>query len=145
MKCVVDELKRLYEKYREMITYLIAGGAAFVVSIGSFYVFSKLLQIPAVPAHVLSQVLAILFAYVTNKLFVFRRKTDGFLGLVKEAAMFFAGRLFTMALSTLMIHIFVNLMGIEEMIIKVISEIFVILLNYVISKFIVFKKDKKSA
>ena len=93
-------------------------------------------------ANIPSNVIAILFAYITNKLFVFQKKNDDKQGLLKEFISFLGGRAVTFLLEELIIFVGVDLLHIDGMIVKLIAQVVVILGNYFISKFFVFKKSE---
>ncbi len=133
-------LKELYFKYKEVINYLFFGGCTFLVSVISFYLFNKVLFLNEHVSNILSWILAVLFAYITNKAFVFESKTNTKEELLKEITSFFGARLFTLGVEELILLIFVNLLKFDAMLIKVFAQVIVILANYVLSKLFVFKK-----
>ena len=133
-------LKELYFKYKEVINYLFFGGCTFLVSVISFYLFNKVLFLNEHVSNILSWILAVLFAYITNKAFVFESKTNTKEELLKEIASFFGARLFTLGVEELILLIFVNLLKFDAILIKVFAQVIVILANYVLSKLFVFKK-----
>ncbi|MBQ1478049.1 MAG: GtrA family protein [Erysipelotrichaceae bacterium] len=132
----------LLKKYREQISYLFFGGCTFLVSMVTFYLFSKVMGMSETVANIPSNVIAILFAYITNKLFVFQKKNDDKQGLLKEFISFLGGRAVTFLLEELIIFVGVDLLHIDGMIVKLIAQVVVILGNYFISKFFVFKKSE---
>ncbi len=132
----------LLKKYREQISYLFFGGCTFLVSMVTFYLFSKVMGMSETVANIPSNVIAILFAYITNKLFVFQKKNDDKQGLLKEFISFLGGRAVTFLLEELIIYVGVDLLHIDGMIVKLIAQVVVILGNYFISKFFVFKKSE---
>ena len=133
-------LKELYFKYKEVINYLFFGGCTFLVSVISFYIFNKVLFINEHISNILSWILAVLFAYITNKAFVFESKTNTKEELLKEIGSFFGARLFTLGVEELILLIFVNMLNFDAMYIKIFAQVIVILANYVLSKLFVFKK-----
>lgn len=130
----------LYEKYKEILLYVFFGALTTVVSFGSFWLFAGPLGIHELTANVISWVLAVAFAYITNRIWVFSSKVESKTGMVREAASFFGGRLVTLVFEELVLLIFATWLGYNEMLIKVIATIGVLILNYIISKLIVFKK-----
>lgn len=133
-------LKELYLKYKEVINYLFFGGCTFLVSVVSFYLFNKVLFLNEHFSNVLSWILAVLFAYVTNKTCVFESKTTSKKELLKEISSFFTARLLTLGIEELILFIFVNIFKFDAMIVKIFAQVIVILANYVLSKLFVFKK-----
>lgn len=91
-------------------------------------------------ANLLANIFAILFAYVTNRKFVFESKAEGRLEVFKEMASFFSCRIFSMIVDSLIYYIGCTRLGISDFIVKTVSQVVIIILNYVLSKLIVFRK-----
>lgn len=121
---------------REVFFYLVFGVLTTLVNIVSFAILTRLLSAGTVLSNVIAWFLSVLFAYVTNRRWVFQSK-DG--NLFREAAAFFSGRIGTGVLDTVVMFITVDLLGWNDMVMKVISNVIVVILNYIISKFFVFK------
>ena len=134
-------MKNLIKKYEEIIKYLIFGVLTTLVSIGSYYILSLFFylenDILFVLANILSWMLAVLFAYITNKKYVFKSSNSK----IKEFLKFIASRIITVLIEVLGMYILVKILGSNNMFSKVIMQLVVIILNYVISKFIVFKDE----
>ena len=124
---------------REVFFYLVFGVLTTLVNIVSFAILTRLLSAGTVLSNVIAWFLSVLFAYVTNRIWVFQSK-DG--NVFREAAAFFSGRIGTGVLDTVVMFITVDLLGWNDMVMKVISNIIVVILNYIISKFFVFKGGK---
>ena len=144
---VFDRLMRLpvlrifepfYKKHKEVLLYLLFGGLTTLVSIASFALFIAL-GINELIANVPSWILAVLFAYVTNRTWVFSSEADTKGAIAKEMASFFGGRLATLLVEEAILAVFITWLGLPEMWVKVAAQIVVIVLNYVVSKFFVFK------
>ncbi len=132
----------MYKKYEDVILYLFFGGLTFLISIGSYYVCAETLGMHYMVANVISWIVAVLFAYITNRIFVFKSSATGFAQILKELWLFIACRLTTGGMEIVIMFIGVTLMSVNDMIVKIISQIVVILSNYVFSKLIIFKKEK---
>ena len=135
---------KLYRKYEEIINYLIIGGLTTVVSLITYYslVYTVLNANNAIQlqiANVLSWIVSVTFAYFTNRKFVFKSNNKNKL---QEARDFFASRILTLLIDMFLMFVFVTLLSFNDRIIKVIVQVVVIVINYILSKFIVFKKDK---
>ena len=130
----------MYKKYKEVLLYLFFGGLTTVISIGSYSYCDLVLHINPLVANVISWILAVLFAYVTNKIWVFNAKTHGIYELAIEMFHFFAGRLFTLVVEELILLIFVNNLHFNSILVKVAAQIIVVVLNYIISKLLVFRE-----
>ncbi len=131
-------LNNLYKKYKEIINYLIFGGLTTVVSIVTYALFAKVFYIDYLISNVLSWILAVLFAYITNKIFVFESKSKK---NVKEITSFFFFRIISLVMEMIILYIFVDMLHIDDLITKIIAQVIVIVANYVFSKVFVFKKD----
>lgn len=130
----------IYKKYEEVINYLIFGVLTTLISIASFFIFSDVLNVNYLISNVLSFILSVLFAFVTNKLYVFKSKDKNRNKVIKELISFFSSRIFTFLIDMLIMYVGVSVLKIDKMIIKVITQFIVIVLNYVLSKIFVFKK-----
>lgn len=119
--------------------YLFIGGCTTLVNLITFAVFCDVLDMNVTLGNVLSIILAILFAYVSNKIFVFSSKTEGLKEMFSELCRFVGGRLSTMAIEVGGVYLIYNMMGYPKMAAKLITQILVIIGNYFISKFFVFR------
>lgn len=135
-------IKEMYTKNKEVINYLIFGFLTFAVSMVTYYL-SRLI-FDYVVSNIISWILAVLFAYITNKLIVFESKTNNLKELINEFVKFIGGRIFTLILETLILYLMVDLMHINDMIVKLIAQVIVIITNYILSKLIIFKKSKNN-
>ena len=127
-------------KHKEVINYLIFGFLSFVVSMATYYLAR--ICFDYVISNIISWIIAVIFSYVTNKLFEFESKIEGKRKLVKEFVTFILSRIFTLVLETLILYMMVDLMNMNDRMVKVIAQIIVILMNYILSKLIIFKKKK---
>ena len=137
-----DEMKKIkafYDKYEESISYLFFGGLTTLVNIVVMFLCEELLDTNATVNNIIAWVVSVAFAYVTNKIFVFKSKSTTFKVLAREIFDFVVARLLTGAIETGAMWLFVDTMGVHWSIIKTIMAIFVILVNYVLSKLIIFK------
>lgn len=145
---MIEKLKSLYLKYREVISYLFFGGLTTVVSWLSYALFVAVLHLSVGTGNLLSWICAVLFAYVTNKLWVFQSKSWTWPAWLQEALKFFAGRIFSGLVELgglpLLIKLGLNqpLLGIDGFAAKVVITIVVIILNYILSKFLIFRNTK---
>lgn len=138
----MKKIKDLYQKYQEIIKYLIFGVLTTIVSLGTYYlcVFTFLdasNPIQLQTANIISWIISVTFAYITNKKYVFN-KTDK--NIIKESIEFYSSRLATLLIDMGFMFIFVSLLHFNDKIIKIIVQIIIIIANYILSKLIVFKK-----
>ena len=136
--------KKIKEKLltKEMLFYIIFGILTTLVSIATFYLFGTVIGMNALVANVISWILAVAFAYVTNKLFVFDAKDVKGKGMLREAALFVAARLFSLGVEEAGLALFIYVMHMDQNIAKIILQVIVVILNYILSKFIIFRKKK---
>ena len=136
---MTEYVKKIMKQYKEPILYLVFGGLACIVSVSSYVICEQYIGINELIANVISWVLAVLFAYFTNRTWVFESRVSGIGERVKEMISFFGGRVFTLVVEELIIFIFNTNMGYNSTGVKIVAQVVVILLNYVISKLFVFK------
>lgn len=135
-------MRNLYEKYKEIINYLIVGVLTTVVSLASYYLCVYTFLDPDQPvqlqaANIISWVAAVTFAYFTNRRFVFESKNENRLG---EAAAFYGARVATLLMDMACMFLMVTLAGMNDKIAKLAVQVIVTVANYVLSKFLVFRK-----
>lgn len=139
----MEKIRALYDRYQDIILYAVFGALTTLVNLAFFYLFTRVFVITpdsTLLPNVIANILAILFAFVTNRTIVFRSTQAGAKGIIAEAAKFFAGRALTMLLDLAIVYVLVDLLGWAKMPVKVASTVVVIILNYVISKRFVFRK-----
>ena len=136
----MTEIKNLLIKYKEQILYLFFGGCTTVVNILVFALCSDILHMELLVSNFMAWVLAVFFAYITNKIWVFESKTETLNELVKEIGSFVFARVVTLLIDMLIMYVGVEILFINKMIIKVLANIVVIVANYVFSKLFIFKK-----
>lgn len=147
----MKKIWNLYKKYEEIINYLIVGGLTTVVAIGSkllllFTILDQTNGLELQIAEIISWFLAVTFAYVTNRIFVFKSKTNGS-KCAREILNFFEGRILTQIIQMFIMWFFVTLLKLDSnvwvLVFTLVCQVMQIVLNYVISKLLVFKKESK--
>lgn len=142
-KELCNKCGKLYGKYKEIINYLIFGVLTTVISLIVYYVLTFTLLNPKNSielqiANIVSWCAGVLFAYFTNRKFVFESKNKNKL---KEFATFTTARITTLVLDMLVMFIFVTTLHLNDKIFKLVSQVLVVVGNYILSKLIVFKRD----
>lgn len=143
MKQIIQKIKELIKKYEELIKYLVIGVLTTVINYIIFAILVKCANIDMHVSNIIAWLVSVVFAYFTNKLFVFESKSFKLKVIEKEVLSFGAARIFSLVLEEVILYVFVNLLNMNELIIKLISNVIVIIVNYILSKFIIFKKDSK--
>lgn len=131
------KMLELYQKHKELILYVFFGGFATLVSIGTFLLFDAVMN--ELVANVLSWIITVGFAYLTNRTWVFRSQVRG-KEVWKELFTFYSGRLLTLGLEEGILLVFVTWLGWYAALVKVAAQIVVLVGNYVISKLFIFRK-----
>lgn len=131
-----------YKKHKELLLYLLFGGLAFVISISSFSFLNVVCKINEHISNIFSWIFAVSFAYITNKKWVFDSKTINKIQSIREIVNFLCGRLATLIIEELILYTFITKLKYPSILIKVIAQIVVIILNYIVSKIFVFKNTK---
>ena len=136
-------------KYKEPVLYIVFGALTTLVN---FIVYYPLVNLPAMKGqtgwwtlvvNVIAWVAAVVFAFVTNKLYVFKSTDKSFSTVIKELAAFFGARLASLGIEELILFIFVTLLHLNENAIKLIASVGTVVCNYFFSKFIIFRKKEK--
>ena len=144
----MNKVIELYKKYQEIINYLVMGALATAVNLIVKYVLLFTILDPAISeqlqlAVIISWIVACIFAYVTNRIIVFKSKSKK---IIKEFIAFVSARIFTLILEMLIMFIFVTKLQMNSdlwvVIWSLVAQIVVIIVNYIFSKLIIFKKGE---
>lgn len=148
-KIGLKALANWYRKHQEGMRYLVFGILSTIVNIVVYTIFSVVFlkgmaneTLKVNISEIAAFIAAVAFAYITNKFYVFNSKTNGFKELAKEIASFIGCRIATEIISILMMNAAVWF-NINDIIMKIVSNIVVIILNFVFSKILIFKGNKK--
>lgn len=133
-----------YIAHKEVLLYLFFGGLAFFLNIALFALFNRVLHMNELIANVFCWIICVLFQYFTNRTWVFDGRTSSATDFIKQMSAFFAGRLFTLFVEEIILAVFITWLGFDSMVIKLISQVVVIVLNYVISKLLVFRDQNST-
>lgn len=135
-----------YKKHQEIINYLIVGIMTTIVSLFFYFLSTRTFLDPKNPielqiANIIKWITGVLFAYVTNKIFVFRSKRKD---ILKEFLQFTSSRVATLFLDMFVMFVMVTKMGIYDIIATLVSQVLVTIANYLLSKLFVFRKKKEN-
>ena len=136
-------MKKLLEKYKSIIRYAFFGVMTTIVNVAVYSLFYEVLSIGNILSTVVSWGLAVAFAFVTNKLFVFESRSWKVKSALKEVTNFILCRVGTGLVEVIMMYVFVDILSYNGTIMKLLTNIIVIILNYVASKLIIFQRSKK--
>ena len=138
MKLIIGLMK----KYKSFIAYAFFGVFTTVVNIVTYNLCYYSAGLSNTLSNIAAWILAVTFAYLTNKSWVFESKSWKWEVLKKEIPAFISCRLATGIMDLVIMYIFVVIMQWHAMLMKIISNVLVIILNYVFSKLVIFKKSK---
>jgi putative flippase GtrA len=133
-------MKKAFQKYREIILYIFFGGCTTIVNVILYYICSRWLYLSVVGSTLLAWWISVLFAYITNRILVFRSHNKEARAILFEFAFFFVCRLLTGFLDILIMYLFVDRLGWQDLIMKLLSNFIVIITNYIASRLFIFKK-----
>lgn len=155
---MMKKLTDLITKYKELIFYVIFGGLNTVVNFLTFWLLSKAFgeEIYYIN-NALAWLVSVVFAFITNKLFVFEAKSFEKTTLLKEIALFFSARVFSFCIEEGGLVLFIEVFGFDkysleifgftlggQLVAKLMLAVIVVISNFFASKFIIFKKKKKA-
>lgn len=142
MKKLIEIIRNCMKRFitKELIVYGITGVATTVVNYISYYLCTRILMIEQNMSNIISWVVAVIFAYVANKLWVFHSKSNHIREELDKIVKFVGARVVTLGIEAGGFYLMYTMMGIHDLITKAFLSIFVILVNYVFSKLIIFKK-----
>lgn len=136
----MEKIVNLYRKNKEIINYLIFGVLTTLVNIIVFTLCADQIHIQYLISNVIAWVASVLFAYVTNRKWVFDSHSNS---IGKEMGKFFSSRLATLGLDMIVMWLLVDLLTTNNVFAKVVANVLVVVANYILSKLIVFKKEAK--
>ena len=153
---MMTRIKELIIRYKELIIYVVFGLLTTVVNLSVFELFTRLLGAERyLITNIIAWFAAVVFAYVTNKLWVFESKSWSIRTVTKEASSFFAARVLTLGIEEAGLFILVDLCSFSELSLKILFleisgeliakafvAVIVVIVNYIISKLVVFRKKK---
>lgn len=136
----MTKLKALYVQYKSPILYLFFGGCTTLINIGVYELLYQAIHVFNAISTAAAWLAAVIFAFITNKLFVFESRHTSAKESVREAISFFGCRAATGILDLVIMVLAVDLLHWNSLLWKIISNVLVILINYVASKWLIFKK-----
>lgn len=123
------------ELKKELVSYVIFGAFTTLINIAVYLLLTDIFHINYIIANIVAWFVSVMFAYVTNRIWVFESDNEN---VAKEVFLFYGGRIFTVIVDTLLMILFIDVLSIGNFVSKVAVSIIVIILNYLFSKWIVF-------
>lgn len=134
-------IKRLYNKYETYILYIVFGILTTAINFACFFILRKL-NVNLYLSNTIAWIVAVLFAFFSNKKYVFNNKSHSFIEFIKTLLLFFSARLASLIIFDIFfMYIMVDVLHMNEMVAKIIDNIGVIIFNFIASKFIFKNKD----
>ena len=134
-------IKAMFIKYKHIIYYLIFGLITTVVNIGTYWLCYDVMHIPNLISNFIAWITAVIVSFVTSKIWVFDSKSWEASIVISEAVKFFGARVATFLIDELIMGVGVDLLHFNGLVMKVVSGIVVVILNYVFSRIWVFRKN----
>lgn len=134
------KVKELFVKHKVMLPYIFFGVCTTLVNIGIYWIAAHLCEIGIRASTVVAWIAAVLFAYFTNRRWVFQSEAEGYKEKIAECISFFLCRLATGVVDWCCMYIFVECLLWNDMLVKIGANILVIILNYIASKVLIFKR-----
>ena len=133
-------LEPFYKRHKPVLLYLFFGGLTTLISIAVFWLFRYPFGLNELVSNIISWAAAVLFAFLTNRVWVFRAPTKTAGEFLRQMASFYGGRVITLLIEEAMLAVFITWLGFPDMPVKIAAQSVVIVLNYFISKLFIFKK-----
>ena len=141
MKNLILKISSLFSTHKQIILYLIFGVCTTVINTVCYWLLYDVLSWSNLLSTVIAWLAAVIFAFVTNKRYVFESKKSGIHEQLTEFASFFSCRILTGILDVIIMAVAVDMLKWNGLVWKLISNIIVTVLNYIASKFLIFKGD----
>ncbi len=136
----MEVILNFINKNKRVLLYLIFGALTTLISFSVYYIFWDILRLSATLSNVISWICAVIFAFLTNKPFVFESNNWSSNVVAVELVKFVGGRLGSGVFESVMLLITVDLLSWNGILMKILASIFVVIINYVISNYFVFTK-----
>ena len=137
-------IKKIVSKYSDVLPYLFFGVCTTLVNIIVYWLFARVLSFSTMISTVVAWVMAVLFAYITNRKWVFKSTSFSYSAVIREVISFLGCRLLTGVLDWASMYVLIDILQLDDLLIKALSNVIVIILNYIASKLIIFKRSSIS-
>ena len=137
-------IRSLINKYKEPILYLFWGAATTLVNYATYFLCTRVCDLHYIAANALAWLTAVLFAFWSNKCFVFASKSWAPRVVIPEFCKFTGARFFSGLLETGLMWLCVGLLHFHDGVTKLVVSVLVVLLNYIFSKLFIFKNREES-
>lgn len=135
-------IKSFISNSKDIILYLFFGVCTTLINVVAYWISAHILKLSTMASTIVAWILAVLFAYITNRKWVFHSSSERKLEILKEIISFISCRFGTGLVDWASMFVFVDILKFDDVIIKFMANIIVIILNYTASKLLIFKKRK---
>lgn len=137
-------VRELLKKYRELIVYGIVGVMTTLLNLAVYFVLTSWLGVHYIVSDIIAWIVCFIFSFVTNKLYVFKSARWTPDVLLKEVSKFFTSSVFTGIVDVGLLYAMVDLLHINGTVSKIVDNVVIIILNYILRKLWVFKEKVSS-
>ena len=137
----MKELFILLKKYEELLIYIFVGVLTTLVNMIVYYYFTRIINFSLYTSNIIAWIVAVLFAFFSNKFIVFKSIDKRFKTIFKEGISFTSMRILSLGLEMITLYILISIFSWNDMVVKLIAQIIVTISNYIFSKLFIFKKS----
>ena len=137
---MLNNILALLRKHRELVSYVFWGVMTTVVNYAVYFLLTEGFQVYYLTGNIIAWAVSVLFAYFVNKLYVFQSRDWAWRVALRELWQMVASRLFSLGLEMGILWLFVDVLLCPHGVVKLIANVVVVIVNYVLSKFIIFRK-----
>ena len=134
-----DNMFTIYQRFRTGLAYLFFGGLTTLLNIVVYLGLARGLELPYLAANVTAWIVSVLFAYAVNRVYVFASRQQGWGNILMECSAFIGCRLLSGGADTVIMYLMIDRLGLDDLAVKVLANLVVIIMNYVISRDLIFK------
>lgn len=130
---------KLLKKYKQLIVYIIVGVMTTLVNFIVYYISTRQFNLSEYTSNFIAWIVAVIFAFITNKFIVFKSKNKNIKFVLKEGISFVSMRVISLGFDMLIMYIVISVLNWNDLIGKLISQVVVVISNYIFSKLYIFK------
>ena len=138
-------MQKTYQKYRDVILYVFFGGCTTAINLLTYYASTRYLGLGTIASTILAWWVAVVFAYLTNRKLVFHSSNKAPGAILLEFLFFILCRVLTGLLDVAVMYFFVDRLGWPDLVMKPLSNLIVILTNYIASRWLIFKRHTRES
>lgn len=139
---MIEKIKAVFGDMKSVINYIFFGILTTFVNVITYWTMARLIGTTTLVSSITAWIIAVLFAYITNRKWVFFSRANSKIDIIKEVLYFYGCRLATGLIDWLIMLVFVDVLHFYDLVIKIVANVVVIVLNFLASRFIVFKRGQ---